>query len=67
MRSISRTSSERSFLETRDYVMSSLGEPSQFLPFKIIAPEMVQDIIEELAPVFEDYLKVMVSTATLCV
>jgi hypothetical protein len=59
--SVSRTSSERSFLETRDYVMSSLGEPTQFLPFKIICPEITRDIIEELGPVFEDYEKEMVS------
>lgn len=58
---ISRTSSERSFVETRDYVMSSLGEPSHFLPFKVIAPDMTRDIIEELGPVFDDYQKVMVS------
>ncbi|KAK3750771.1 hypothetical protein QZH41_004499 [Actinostola sp. cb2023] len=58
-KSISRTSSERSFVETRDYVMSSLGEPSQFLPFRIIAPEIMRDVIDELGPVFEDYYKVM--------
>lgn len=41
--------------------MSSLGEPTQFLPFKMICPEIIRDIIEELGPVFEDYQKEMVS------
>lgn len=60
LNSVSRSSSERSAHETRDILMSSMGEPTEFLPIKIIAPEITRDIQEELTPIFEDYHKVMV-------
>ena len=59
--SISRSSSERSGTGMRDVLVSPLGEATEFLPLKVIAPEMVADIHELLTPIFEDYLSVMVS------
>ena len=60
--SVSRSSSGRSAGETRDIVMSTLGEPTEFLPIKMIAPEILRDVQEELLPICEEYQKVMVST-----
>ena len=45
----------------RDVLVSPLGEATEFLPLKVIAPEMVADIHELLTPIFEDYHSVMVS------
>ena len=59
--SISRSSSERSGTGMRDVLVSPLGEATEFLPLKVIAPEMVADIHELLTPIFEDYHSVMVS------
>ena len=42
--------------------MSPLGEATEFLPIKVIAPEMQADIQELLTPIFEDYHRVMVRT-----
>ena len=42
--------------------MSPLGEATEFLPLKVIAPEMQADIQELLTPIFEDYHRVMVRT-----
>ena len=58
--SISRSSSERSGTGARDILMSPLGEATEFLPIKVIAPEMQADIQELLTPIFEDYYRVMV-------
>ena len=47
--------------------MSPLGEATEFLPIKVIAPEMQTNIQELLTPIFEDYHRVMVrkkNTAT---
>lgn len=57
--SISRSSSERSGTGARDILMSPLGEATEFLPIKVIAPEMQADIQELLTPIFEDYYRVM--------
>ncbi|XP_048584976.1 uncharacterized protein LOC5521079 isoform X2 [Nematostella vectensis] len=59
LNSLSRTSSDRSSVEIRDYVLLSLGEPSEFLPFRVIAPDTIRDINDELVPLFDDYHKVM--------
>lgn len=59
--SISRSSSERSGTGAKDILMSPLGEATEFLPIKIIAPEMQADIQELLTPIFDDYHRVMVS------
>lgn len=40
--------------------MSPLGEATEFLPIKVIAPEMQADIQELLTPICEDYHRVMV-------
>lgn len=53
--SISRSSSERSGTGVGDVFVSPLGEATEFLPIKVIAPEMQADIHELLTPVFEDY------------
>ena len=37
-----------------------MGEATEFLPIKVIAPEMQADIQELLTPIFEDYHRVMV-------
>ena len=58
--SISRSSSERSGTGVRDILVSPLGEATEFLPIKVIAPEMQGDIQELLTPIFEDYHRVMV-------
>lgn len=58
--SVSRSSSERSVTGARDVLMSPLGEATEFLPIKVIAPEMQVDIQELLTPICEDYHKVMV-------
>ena len=60
--SISRSSSERSGTGAKDILMSPLGEATEFLPIKVIAPEMQADIQELLTPIFEDYHRVMVRT-----
>ena len=44
----------------RDILVSPLGEATEFLPIKVIAPEMQADIQELLTPIFEDYHRVMV-------
>ena len=59
--SISRSSSERSGTGVRDVFVSPLGEATELLPIKVIAPEMQADIHELLTPVFEDYHRLMVS------
>ena len=58
--SISRSSSERSGTGAKDILISPLGETTEFLPIKVIAPEMQPDIQELLTPIFEDYHRVMV-------
>lgn len=58
--SISRSSSERSGTGAKDILVSPLGEATEFLPIKVIAPEMHADIQELLTPIFEDYHRVMV-------
>lgn len=58
--SISRSSSERSGTGTKDIHISPLGEATEFLPIKVIVPEMQADIQELLTPIFEDYHRVMV-------
>ena len=58
--SVSRSSSGRSTTETRDILMLSFGEPAEFLPFKVIAPEILMDVHDELRPIFEEYQKEMV-------
>ena len=58
--SVSRSSSERSGTGARDILVSPLGEATEFLPIKVIAPEMQADIQELLTPIFEDYHRVMV-------
>ena len=63
LNSVSRSSSERSGTESRDILMTSMGEPTEFLPIKIIAPEIIRDIQEELTPIFDNYHKEMVSWA----
>ena len=40
--------------------MSPLGEATEFLSIKVIAPEMQADIQELLTPIFEDYHRIMV-------
>ena len=58
--SISRSSSERSGTGARDVLVSPLGETTEFLPIKVIAPDMQADILGLLNPIFEDYHKTMV-------
>ncbi|XP_078358462.1 uncharacterized protein LOC144643172 isoform X1 [Oculina patagonica] len=57
--SISRSSSERSGTGAKDILVSPLGEATEFLPIKVIAPEMQADIQGLLTPIFEDYHRVM--------
>ena len=58
--SISRSSSERSGTSAGDVFVSPLGEPTEFLPVKVIAPEFQLDIQKLLVPVYEDYHRLMV-------
>lgn len=58
--SISRSSSERSGTGARDVLVSPLGETTEFLPIKVIAPDMQGDILGLLNPIFEDYHRTMV-------
>lgn len=57
--SISRSSSERSGTGARDVLVSPLGETTEFLPIKVIAPDMQGDILGLLNPIFEDYHRTM--------
>ena len=42
-------------------MMFSLGEPADFLSFKLLAPEIIMEVQGELRPIFEEYQKVMAS------
>ncbi|XP_068746052.1 ras guanine nucleotide exchange factor Y-like isoform X2 [Montipora capricornis] len=59
LNSISRSSSERSGAGARDVLVSPLGEATEFLPIKVIAPDMQMYIQGLLEPIFEDYHRIM--------
>ena len=65
LNSISRSSSERSGAGARDVLVSPLGEATEFLPIKVIAPDMQGYIQGLLEPIFEDYHRIMVSLCSL--